>query len=69
MNLAEKEMLLNQIEHKIGIIRTFHKEEDGVNELIEVYEDMVKNGTSTLEAKTFQDDLDLFLETSKGEVK
>lgn len=61
MKQAEKELLVNQIEHNIGLVKTFHQDKPGANELIEVYEEISKKGTSTIEAKAFVDDLNLFL--------
>lgn len=63
MKLLEKENVLNFVETKIGVIKNFHKEKDGAQELIEVYDDMVKNGTSTFELKLLVEDLELFFES------
>lgn len=61
MDLAEKELLLNQIEHKAGMLKTFYKDEDGASDLIEVYEDAVANGISIKVAKILLEDLTVFL--------
>lgn len=66
MKQVEKELLTNEIEHKIGMVRTFHKDKDGADELIEGYEDYRKEGVSVTEAKLLLEDLNLFLETVKG---
>lgn len=59
MKELEKELLLNSIETKIGIIKSFHKKEGA--DLIELYNDYKKNGTSYMEAKLFENDLIEFL--------
>lgn len=63
MKLLEKENMLNFVETKIGVIKNFHKEKSGAQELIEVYDDMVKNGTSTFELKFLVEDIELFFES------
>lgn len=63
MRLAEKEELLNQVEHKVGMIKTFHKDAEGSGGLLETYEEYIKEGTSHAEMKLFLDDLTLFLDT------
>lgn len=73
MNNAEKEILLNEIEHKVGMIKTFYKaskhDTDTAKELIELYDEYVRDGTSTIEVKVFLQDLNLFLETNKRDDK
>lgn len=64
MKQAEKEQLLNEVEHKVGMIKTFHKGSNEAEELISVYEDYRKEGTSITEIKLFLDDLNLFLESN-----
>lgn len=66
MKQIEKELLLNEVEHKIGMVKTFHKDEDGAEELIEGYEEYLIEGVSVTEAKLLLEDLDLFLDTVKG---
>lgn len=63
MKQAEKEQLLNEVEHKIGMVKTFYKDEVGAEELIESYEGYRKEGVSNTEIKLFLDDLNLFLES------
>jgi hypothetical protein len=65
MNLSEKELLLNQVEHKIGMIKAFHNN-DEAQELVELYDEYNKTGASYTEIKLFLEDLDLFLEVRKN---
>lgn len=65
MNQIEKEQILSQVEHKVGMIKTFHKDEVGADDLISSYEEYQKDGTSYTEIKLFLEDLNLFLETAK----
>lgn len=65
MKQVEKEQLLNEVEHKIGMVKTFYKDDDGAEELIGGYEDYQKEGTSFTEIKLFLEDLNLFLENAK----
>lgn len=73
MNNAEKEILLNEIEHKVGMIKAFYKaskhDTDTAKELIELYDEYVRDGTSTIGAKVLLQDLNLFLETNKRDGK
>ena len=62
MNQIEKEQLLNEIEHKIGMIKVFYKDNDGAEELIKSYEEYTEKGVSYTEIKLFLEDLNLFLE-------
>lgn len=62
MNQIEKEQLLNEVEHKVGMIKAFHNEDDNAKELIELYDEYRKDGTSVMEIKLFLEDLNLFLE-------
>jgi hypothetical protein len=63
MNQAEKELILSQVELKIGMVKTFYKDKEGADELISLYEDYLREGTSTMEIKLFLEDLYLFLES------
>lgn len=66
MKQYEEEQMLSQVELKVGLIKSFHMDEVGADELIESYEDYLKDGTSYTEIKLFLEDLDLFLENVKG---
>lgn len=61
MNQSSQEQILSQIEHKIGMIKTFHKDKDGAEELINLYESYRKDGADFLDIKLFLEDLNLFL--------
>lgn len=61
MNQTEQEQILQQVEHKIGMIKAFHKDEVGADELIASYEEYSKEGISFTEIKLFLEDLNLFL--------
>lgn len=63
MKLAEQEQLLNMIENKIGLVKAHFKDIEGADDLINVYEEYMENGTSFYEAKLFLEDLDMFLST------
>lgn len=65
MNQIDKEQILAQVELKIGIIKTYYVDESGADELIRVYDDYKRDGTSVLEIKLFLDDLLLFIESAK----
>lgn len=65
MNQFDKEQLLNEIEHKIGMIKSFYSDVEGADELINGYEDCLKEGTSFTEIKLLLEDLNLFLEGVK----
>lgn len=64
MDSIEKEMILSQVEHKIGMIKAFYRDQDGADELISSYEEYDKDGTSYTEIKLFLEDLELFMETA-----
>lgn len=66
MNQIEKEQILSHVEHKVGMIKTFYKEEVGADVLISSYEDYRVEGTSFTEIKLFLEDVNLFLESVKG---
>lgn len=61
MNQSEKELLLNSIEHKVGIVATFYRDVEGAEDLLNLYEEYKKEGTSITEIKLFLDDLNTFL--------
>ena len=65
MKQAEKELLLSQVETKIGVVKSFYKDEVGADNLIELYEEYQNDGTSYTEIKLFLEDLTLFLESYK----
>lgn len=65
MNQIEKEQILSEVEHKIGMIKTFHQEKEGVDVLISSYEEYIVEGVSYTEVKLFLEDLNLFLESIK----
>ena len=65
MNQSEKELILSDVEHRIGMIKSFYKEEEGADELINSYEEYLKTGISHTEVKLFLEDLNLFLEGCK----
>jgi hypothetical protein len=66
MDQAEKEQILSQVEHKVGMIKTFHKDVPGADDLIKLHADYQKEGTSVTEIKLFLDDLNLFLESTRS---
>lgn len=63
MKQHQKEQLLNAIDHKIGMVKTFYKNISGSEDLISIYEDFRKEGSTYTEIKLFLDDLNLFLES------
>ena len=66
MERMEKEQLLNEVEHKIGMAKTFHNNNGEANELIEVYEGYCKDGASLTEIKLLLEDLELFLDSVRN---
>ncbi len=61
MNIEEKKLLMTQIEHKVSMIQTFYKNEDGASDLIASYKESISKGTSVKEAKLLLEDLTVFV--------
>lgn len=62
MRQYENELLTNEVEHKIGMIKTFYSGAEGADEFIEMYNEYTNDGCSVYEIKLFIEDLTLFLE-------
>ena len=66
MGQLEKQQLLNEVEHKIGMARAFYNGDGEAQELVDIYEDYRKEGATLMEIKLLLDDVELFLDTVKG---
>lgn len=64
-SMADKEQLLEDLETKVGILRIFHLRTEASRELIELYEDYKRNGTSFEEVKALRDDIIRYIEEEK----
>ena len=65
MGQLEKQELLNEVEHKIGMARTFYNNDGDAQELIDIYEGYRKEGATLMEIKLLLDDAELFLDSVK----
>ena len=65
MGQLEKQELLNEVEHKIGMAKTFYNNNGEAEELIEVYEGYCKEGATLMEVKLLLEDVELFLDSVK----
>jgi hypothetical protein len=61
MKEADRELLLNDLDLKAGVIEKFYIEEDGAESLLEIYYEYEINGCYVEEAKMLLDDLKVFL--------
>lgn len=66
MSQSEKQQLLNEVEHKIGMAKTFYNGDGEAQELIDVYEGYRMEGATLMEIKLLLDDVELFLDTVKN---
>ena len=66
MGQLEKQELLNEVEHKIGMARIFYNDNGEAQELIDVYESYRKEGATLMEIKLLLEDLELFLDSVKN---
>lgn len=66
MGQLEKQQLLNEVEHKIGMAKTFYNSNGEAEELIEVYEGYCKEGATLMEVKLLLEDVELFLDSVKN---
>lgn len=53
--------LINYIDIKISVIKTFHSDKTVAQDLIECYDDMKSNGTTIEETKMLYDDIENFM--------
>lgn len=63
MDQIEQEHILSQVEHKVGMVKTFYRDEVGASDLISSYNEYQNEGVSYTEIKLFLEDLNLFLES------